>query len=243
MPEDAPTASTVTPGGLVFCGLMVAVLFAGYAASQLAPETAFGRLTASLGTGLWTAMVVGVGVIGERILKIAGVSMLQTPKRDDGQPPLAPDAAPAAAGEDGVAEDQRPPVQVSRARFLLLASFALGFLGFIPGINPEPMPAGPGLLVAVVIVVILCALYLWLVTMLYRGKNWARWTMLAFLVFSWAMDAANFTAQFARSPIAGIIDFASFAMGLVACWYLFLSAGARWYAARSASRARGPAAP
>lgn len=146
------------------------------------------------------------------------------------------DARPAAASE--------PPAAVGRARLLILASLVLGVLTVFGGVVPPDatataaaVPAGANLLVFGT----MAGITLWLVTMLHRGHNWARWAMFAFLATTWGLAALTFAEDFTRAPMAGALTLVGVAMELVACWFLFSGEGARWYAALGTATAAPPA--
>lgn len=133
-----------------------------------------------------------------------------------------------------VADPQTPhspvPAPVRSACLLILGGMGLSLLTLIPGVrvaDPEVEALSPWVEAAWVGVFVL--LTVWLLVMIQRRKNWARWTMLALLGLGWFAIAWEFPEGFMRSPIAGIVDVAVTAMELYAAWLLFSGPAARWF--------------
>jgi hypothetical protein len=109
-------------------------------------------------------------------------------------------------------------------------SLAFGLLTLLPaihGVRPDepPLPIEWTLLM----VVGFGGLTVWLAQLTYRGRNWARWALLAYLLLGWWLGAGDLTQDFMYSPLAGMINLSCFAMEVVAAWLLFVGAGARWF--------------
>jgi hypothetical protein len=62
-----------------------------------------------------------------------------------------------------------------------------------------------------------------------RRENWARWGMLAFLVFGWLMGLYDLPRSFSETPGAALTDIMIAAAEMWASYLLFLSAGAAWF--------------
>ena len=145
-------------------------------------------------------------------------------------PPGTEVADPAAA--------QAPPA-VRRACILFLTSLALGLVTLLPGVRPAPAEdAAVPAAFTFFVVLFFGGLTVWLTWKLYRGRNWARWAMLAYVLFGWWMGTSELTDDFLASPVAGMIDIVCIAIEAVACWSLFFGAAAGWYRALAASRSR-----
>jgi hypothetical protein len=62
-----------------------------------------------------------------------------------------------------------------------------------------------------------------------RRHNWARWVLVAFLFLGWASLVTDFSATFAASPIAALLDVAVSGMEIVACYFLFTRPSNAWF--------------
>ena len=106
----------------------------------------------------------------------------------------------------------------------------LGLVTLLPGVRPErPGEAEIPVLFTVGVVVLFGGLTVWLALKMYRGRNWARWTMLAYLALGWWLAGSEMQDNFVRSPISAVIDVICIAMEAVACWLVTLGDGARWF--------------
>jgi hypothetical protein len=121
-----------------------------------------------------------------------------------------------------------PPTSVYVACGLVLAALALGLLGLLPGVRPpepEPVPVWFTMLLVLIfggVTVVLSYETL-------RGRNWARWTLLAYLVLGWYLTAPDLPDNLTRAPVGAIIDAVGMGMELVASWLLFFGEGTRWF--------------
>lgn len=121
-----------------------------------------------------------------------------------------------------------PPTSVYLACGLVLGALALGLLGLIPGVRPteaEPVPAW----FTVLLVVVFGGVTVVLSYETLRGRNWARWTLLAYLVLGWYLTAPDLPENFDRAPVAALIDAVGMGMELVASWLLFFGDGPHWF--------------
>jgi len=150
---------------------------------------------------------------------------------------------PYAPPGSEVADPSRtmPPVPpaVRRACLLFLSSLALGLVTLLPGVRPvRPDDAAVPALFTLLVVLFFGGITVWLTWKLYRGRNWARWTMLAYVLFGWWIGASELTDDFLASPLAGLIDLVCIAIEAIGCWALFFGAGAGWYRTLAAARSR-----
>ena len=137
-------------------------------------------------------------------------------------PPAAPVADPEAS--------RLAPHSVRRACQLLVASTLLGFAG-VTGPFELPTFARPWvvLLGALAAVVAFTGVIFWLILKAYRGRNWARWTVLLLLAPSWALGALEFPGEIMQASIAAVVGGTTSALDILACWLLFFGAGATRY--------------
>jgi hypothetical protein len=113
---------------------------------------------------------------------------------------------------------------------LILGSLVFGLLTLVPaihGVRPDEAPTPiEGMLLSIVV---FGGLTVWLALLTYRGLNWARWALLAYLILGWWMGAEDMTQDFIHSPLAGMINLACMGMEVVAAGLLFVGRGARWF--------------
>jgi hypothetical protein len=152
---------------------------------------------------------------------------------------MTPDPqAPRESNAAGV-NRSRPPVPraIGNACRLIIGSLMLGIVSLLPGIR-VPRPDDPEIPLAFTLgsIVVFGGLTLWLALEVWRGKNWARWAMLAYLVLGWWLGAGEMGDDFLRSPLLGTLDAACVTIEAVACALLFFGAGGRWFSALDALR-------
>ena len=150
---------------------------------------------------------------------------------------------PYAPPESDVADVKRsrPPVPraVGNACRLILASLVLGLISMLPGIRvPRPDEADVPLAFTFGSIAVFGGLTLWLALEIWRGKHWARWAMLAYLVLGWWLGAGDMGDDFLRSPLLGALDAVCIVLEIIACLLLFFGEGGRWFAALAALRRR-----
>lgn len=132
------------------------------------------------------------------------------------------DPPPASAGP--------PPAAVRIACGLVLVSLAVGVLTMLPGVR-QPEAEAPGSAIALLVAYALFgALTLWLTRRTWQGRHWARWALLAYLAFGWALYALSLTDEMVAAPMAALVNTVCVAIELAACGLLFFGAGARWFA-------------
>jgi hypothetical protein len=127
-------------------------------------------------------------------------------------------------------------LQIARAIRLLWAGlFASGvsLLPFVRGhwwVEPaQSISAAESLAFAMVVMTIWFGIMIALMVLVGRRKNWARWTLLAYLVVGWITVAIDLPETLEVTPFAGAIDFLVTIAELWACYLLFLSPGAKWF--------------
>lgn len=145
------------------------------------------------------------------------------------EPPEAPVADPVAANVP------RPP-EVALACRILWIVFVLGFVTLLPSIRGEwwmsPGLSGDdasGLAAGLVMALILSALFAYFVWWISRGRNWARWALLAYLIFGLLVMVADFPRSISETPIAAVLDVVMAIAEVWACHLLFRGPGAAWF--------------
>lgn len=140
--------------------------------------------------------------------------------------PFKPPQAPVADDPHGKA---MPPTSVYAACGLVLGALAIGLLGLLPGVRPPiEGDAVPGWF-TLLLVVIFGGVTVVLSYETLRGRNWARWTLLAYLALGWYITAPDLPINFDRAPMAALIDAVGMVMELVAAWLLFFGDGPKWF--------------
>jgi hypothetical protein len=146
-------------------------------------------------------------------------------------------APPTAEVADPKLESFVVPTRVLRACQMFVASTLLGLVTLLPGAAaPAQEWSWLSFGTALVVLLLFGGLTIWLTVKIYRGRNWARWTMLIYLAPSWALGAMQFSEDFMRSPVMGIVILIATIVEVVACGLLFFGGGARWFASVAAAR-------
>lgn len=125
----------------------------------------------------------------------------------------------------------RPPA-VKFACQLLWVSIGLAALSLIPGIRSDFWSEDKSLLDALMdldLALLMMLLEAWLIQMVYMQRNWARWTLLAFLAMGWTMQLGSLSESLAAGTVAFIIDSLVMILELAACYQLFVSPGRLWF--------------
>ncbi len=153
-----------------------------------------------------------------------------------------PYSPPAADVADLNRTQAFPPRRVYGACVLILAALVLGVLALLPGIrvpDEQPIP----LWFTLAVVVVFGGITVWFAIEVLRGKNWARWAMLVYLLVGWLLGGTEIPNTFTESPLAAIIEMVCMAMEALACWLLSSGASAQWFreiAERRSVGANGP---
>lgn len=147
-----------------------------------------------------------------------------------------PYEAPESRVADPIAPEVPRPAEVTRAVRILWISLAASLVTMLPVIRGnwwaaeggDSMPdAGP---VIVGFALLMFAVSAWLVWMVSRGRNWARWTLLVLFVVGWLFLLTDFSRSITETPLAALADALIAAAEVWACYLLFSGAGAAWFA-------------
>jgi len=91
-------------------------------------------------------------------------------------------------------------------------------------------PSGGLSLAGVAVVVMLSfALIIWLTYEVSRGRNWARVTLLVFLVLGMPSFLSQLPATFQRSIVLAATEVVILLLQCFALYLVFIGAGARWF--------------
>jgi hypothetical protein len=142
--------------------------------------------------------------------------------------PFAPPKVPLT--DPSTPPRAKPPDAVRQACFLVFLSFVLSLATLWPGMRPPTLDGHelpwPVLLAATAIVL---AGSLWLLLKNYQGRNWARWTLSAYLALGWWLVGVDLQETVAHAPLTGAIDLVCVAMEVRAFWLLMVGQGVRWF--------------
>ena len=122
------------------------------------------------------------------------------------------------------------PSAVTRAVIAFWTAWALGVLTLIPGVRENvwdnaEIPAGVTLAMAIVFE----AFSAWLIVMVGRGRNWARWTWVVFVVLSFLLMAADPSGWETERPLALGADVVTLVLEIYGCCLILIGRGAEWY--------------
>jgi len=154
-------------------------------------------------------------------------------------PPLArqatfvshnPYAPPKAAVGQPVTRVALPgrPKEVTLAVRLQWVSLMLGAVTSTANLARYPR-AGLSLAGVTVVVALSFALVIWLTYKVSRGRNWARITLLVFLVLGMPGFLSQLPATFERSIILAATAVAILLLQCFSLYLVFIAAGARWF--------------
>lgn len=106
----------------------------------------------------------------------------------------------------------------------------LSLLSLLPGVregmwNEAEVP----LAVSVTLGVVLALFSGWLIVMMSRGRNWARWTLVIYTAVSWLLLLADPDALQAQGPLAVTIDLATLVIEIYACLRVLFGEGVEWF--------------
>jgi hypothetical protein len=150
-----------------------------------------------------------------------------------------PFAPPRAEVADSAASEPASPAAVRRACWLVVMSMFLGMSLLVPGVAAPPADdVQVPFFITLAVAAFFGGLTLWLAVAVARGLSWARWALLAYLALGWLLSGLQFSDEFLRSPVAGMIEVVCVAMELAACCMLFFGSGAAWFTEMARLRRR-----
>lgn len=151
--------------------------------------------------------------------------------------PFRPPSAPVA---DPAAQSPARPLAVRLACQLLLAALVLSLVTLLPGVRvPAPEDQDVPFLINVVVFGAVVAFALLLIAKSYEGRNWARWTNLAFLCLGWVFVIQDMGSGSPTTPLAVVLDVVVMVLELAATWLLFTGIGHYWFKQMSRASGRG----
>jgi hypothetical protein len=149
--------------------------------------------------------------------------------------PINPHQPPAPVLTSASSDAASRPRSVRFACHLVLTSFLIGSVTLLGDFDIPGQGEGGGYWVTVwVVYAVLLAIPLWLTYFIYRRRNWARWGLVVYFIFSWLLDAIGGTPNFDEVTVASSIYVTAAVMQVAAILLLFIGQGARWLGGRSA---------
>lgn len=122
------------------------------------------------------------------------------------------------------------PVEVSRAVRVLLASIVIGLV--MSAISAAQQVTGVTLVPTMLMVLAFFGVYLFLVSKISAGRNWARIVVLVLVLFGVPFAILNFMAQIKRSIPSGSLSLLVTVLQLVGMYLLFTKNSNPWFRTR-----------
>ena len=99
------------------------------------------------------------------------------------------------------------------------------------GVESTDVPGAAGIALAIGLTVgaALTVFFAGLVVLVGRRHNWARWTLLVYLVLGWVVVALELPTSVTETPFAAALDLLSAAAEAWACYLLFADPAAQWF--------------
>lgn len=130
----------------------------------------------------------------------------------------------------------RPP-GIGLSCLLFGATTLLGFSGFLPAVDPElDYAQAETWLILAISALFGLPLSGLLLYCIWKGKNWARWTLTTLNIAGWLFTASQWPADYAKSHFLGGLDLTVAVFEMAACAMLFFGTGGQWFAAISRQR-------
>lgn len=119
------------------------------------------------------------------------------------------------------------PKSITLAMALLWASLALGLAKF--AMSYSSLAATPNLKVTLAVLGATLAVYILLIVMMSKGKNWARIAFLVLFLIGLVPSLPTLLADFARSPLIGGLGLGDVVLQAWALVLVFTNPGKTWF--------------
>jgi succinate-acetate transporter protein len=124
------------------------------------------------------------------------------------------------------------PGTVTLAMGLLWASLALGLVKF--ALNYQNSALAPNLTATLAVLGATLAVYILLIFMMSRGRNWARIAFLVLFVVGLVPSLPALLADFGRSPVIGGLALGDVVLQAWALILVFINPGKTWFQRKAA---------
>lgn len=122
------------------------------------------------------------------------------------------------------------PLRIRQSCILFILDIVISVISFIPGIRQKGFGSDAATVIFnLVFTALALSLSVWLIFKILRGKNWARWTMLAYMSIGALFGVPQILDDFSADPIPAVIDSVTLALEGIACWFLFVGEGGAWF--------------
>ena len=125
-----------------------------------------------------------------------------------------------------IQEQNKPPKNVFSGVVLLVIALGLGILRGIIGI---PMLEEPtAIRIAAIIAVPFILLTVFLIYMIYKGKNWARITLLVLFIVGIILNIENMILWFFAIPILFVLYIIEIIVTIIAFFFILQDKSSKW---------------
>ena len=136
--------------------------------------------------------------------------------------------ATAAASDQ---QDNRRPVQVTRAVVLLWAALSVAIVAGMP-LYVEPVPAGVSQWSVWLLLGVVCGFWALMTALIGRRHNWARVVTLVLFVGGLVVSILDYKSLVARPAYSLVIEVLTTIMTGIALYWLFTEPAASWFRKR-----------
>ena len=109
-------------------------------------------------------------------------------------------------------------------------AWIIGLVSLLPGVregvwNEAEVP----LAISITLGIVLALFAGWLILMMSRGRNWARWTLVIYTAVSWLLLLADPESLQAQGALAVTIDLVTLVIEIYACVRVLFGEGVEWF--------------
>ena len=125
------------------------------------------------------------------------------------------------------------PKKVQNAVTILYVTLGIGIVRKVMEASANVEMAGVGFFIVVTLITF--AFRVFLIAMIGRGRNWARITLLFFLLLGLPLSILPLIRSFTISPISGVLGLAHAILQIVAIVFLFQQDASAWFKPKPAA--------
>lgn len=126
--------------------------------------------------------------------------------------------------------DDDKPVEVTRANRFLLASLVLGLIASV--VHVGQLVSGVGLIAALGVAAVFFGVYLWFISKISQGRNWARILFLILVLLGLPFAVPTYMAELRKSLLSGSVSILIALLQLAGTALLFTRNSNRWFRTR-----------